>query len=707
MEIASHSSMRSKSRKTRNFIRLATALLASSAIASSVTPPQSAIASPLAQTSVAAPALKLPVAPTPVAQVQLAQIGGFSLGWAVLPVAIGGGILLGLACGGLVIISEREVGIVVKKLSFAGRRLPPGRLIALEGEAGYQADTLAPGWHWGYWPWQFSVRKESLLVIPQGEVALLVANDGTSIPLERILGKVVPCDNFQDARKFLTNGGEKGRQLGFLTAGTYRLNTALFKVVTAENAAKQGMQPEQLHVYSMQPDKVGIVSTLDGMPIESGELAGATVPHHDNFQNGQKFIQQGGRRGLQQQILLSGSWNLNPWFVQVEQVPMTEIPIGYVGVVVSFVGDAPDDVSGAAFTHGNLVRVGHKGVWVEPLYPGKHPINSRVMKVELVPTINIVLNWADRTERHHYDANLEALTVRSNDGFAFALEVSQIIHVGALDAPKVISRVGSMQNLVDNVLEPSIGNYFRNSAQDYTVLDFLNARSERQAEAADYIRTALRTYDVQAIDTLIGGIQPPAELMQTQTERKLAEEKRKTYEVQQLSQTQRQMLVRETALADIQQELVQSEQSVTIAELKANAQIKQATGEAESTRLRATGEAEAIRATGNAKAETYQAGVDALGGQSYTAMQLMQIIGDRHVRLIPDVLVGNNGNGNGLVDGLLSMILWNQTGKKPFDPNQPTPPEQPFQWVEPALPPLEPLINGSGNLEGKVRDQAE
>jgi uncharacterized membrane protein YqiK len=691
MEIASSSSICSKVGKSKRFIHLATALLATSTIASNFTPP--APASPPPQTT--ATAIKLPApAQTP----QLAQVG-LPLGWVAMPVAIAGGIFLALTCGGLVIISEREVGVVVKKVSFGGRRLPPGRLIALEGEAGYQADTLAPGWHWGYWPWQFNVRKESTLVIPQGEVALIVANDGTSIPLERILGKVVPCDNFQDARKFLMNGGEKGRQLGFLTAGTYRINTALFKVITAENAEKQGMRSEQLQVYSMQADKVGIVSTLDGRPIEAGEIAGATVPDHDNFQNGQNFVQQGGRRGLQQQILLSGSWNLNPWFVQVEQVPMTEIPIGYVGVVVSFVGDAPDDVSGAAFTHGNLVRVGHKGVWVEPLYPGKHPINIRIMKVELVPTINIVLNWADRTERHHYDANLSPLTVRSSDGFAFALEVSQIIHVGALDAPKVISRVGSMQNLVDNVLEPSIGNYFRNSAQDYTVLDFLNARSERQSEAADYIRTALRTYDVQAIDTLIGGIQPPAELMQTQTERKLAEEKRKTYEVQQMAQTQRQMLVRETALADIQQELVQSEQSVNIAELKANAQIKQATGEAESTRLKATGEAEAIRATGNAKAETYQAGVNALGGQSYTAMQLMQIIGDRHVRLIPDILVGNNGNGNGLVDGLLSMILWNQSGKKPFDPNQPTPPvstEQPFQWIEPELLPDLP-VNGTVN----------
>ncbi len=596
---------------------------------------------------------------------QVAQISSSEFSWVLVPLGIVGGCAIALSCAGLVIVSEREVGIVVKKVSFAGHRLPPGSLIALNGEAGYQADALAPGWHWGYWPWQFSVRKELVLVVPQSEIALIVANDGESIPPERILGKVIDSDNFQDARKFLTHGGEKGRQLGFLTAGTYRINTALFKVITSATAAANGMQPEQLRLYSVQPDKVGIVTTLDGKPIEAGEIAGATIPDHDNFQNGEKFIQGEGRRGLQQQILLSGSWNLNPWFLQVEQVPMTEIPIGYVGVVVSFVGSVQADVSGAAFTHGNLVHSGHKGVWVEPLYPGKHPINTRVMKVELVPTINIVLNWADRTERHHYDANLESLTVRSADGFAFDLEVSQIIHVGALDAPKVISRVGSMQNLVDNVLEPSIGNYFRNSAQDYTVLDFLNARSDRQLEAAEYIRAALLSYDVQAIDTLIGGIKPPAELMQTQTERKMAEEKRKTFEVQQMAQAQRQLLVRETALADIQQELVKSEQSVNIAELKSNALIKQATGEAESIRLKAAGEADAIRATGTAKADTYEAGVEALGGQNYTAMQLMQIIGDGHVRLIPDVLVSGSNGGNGIVDGLLSMILWNQSNKSP------------------------------------------
>jgi uncharacterized membrane protein YqiK len=579
----------------------------------------------------------------------------------VVPLAVVAALLIIIPFAfGAVLVKERQVGVVVKR--FGGGALEPGRLVALNAEAGYQADTLAPGLHFGYWRWQYRIIKVPVTVVPQGEIALVLAADGAPIPAERILGRVVDCDRFQDARKFLTQGGEKGRQLGLLTAGTYRINTALFTVISSWDADQHGMLPEQLQLHRVEPDMVGIVTTLDGRPIEAGEIAGPAIADHDNFQNAQTFLDGLGRRGLQEQILLSGTWNLNPWFAQVEQVPMVQIPIGYVGVVISFVGQAHVDVSGLEFKHGDLVNAGHKGVWVTPLYPGKHPLNTRVMKVELVPTTNIVLNWATRTEAHHYDEKLQSITVRSKDGFAFNLDVSQIIHVGALDAPKVISRVGSMQNLVDHVLQPIVGNYFRNSAQDYTVLDFLGARSRRQSEAAEHIRAAIGAYDVQAIDTLIGDINPPAQLMQTQTDRKIAEEQRKTYEVQEAAQKQRQQLVRQTSLADIQQQVVGAEQGVNIAELEANAHIKQAAGDAESVRLRAHGEAEAIRATGTAKAEAYRAGAESLGAPGYTVMQLMQIVGERSVRIVPDVAVtGANGNA-GLVDGLLGLLLKQQTG---------------------------------------------
>jgi uncharacterized membrane protein YqiK len=119
--------------------------------------------------------------------------------------------------------------------------------------------------------------------------------------------------------------------------------------------------------------------------------------------------------------------------------------------------------------------------------------------------------------------------------------------------------------------------------------------------------------------------------------------------------------VRQTSLADIQHQVVGAEQGVNIAELNANANVKQATGEAESTRLRALGEAEAIRATGRAKAEAYRAGVESLGTQGYTVMQLMQIVGERNVRIVPDVAVNGATGSTGIVDGLLGLMLRNQS----------------------------------------------
>jgi uncharacterized membrane protein YqiK len=562
------------------------------------------------------------------------------------------------------VIREDESGLVIRRY---GRPLPSGRIIALSGEAGYQARLLPPGWHFGLWLWRYKVVRVPMIVIHPGDLAVVVAADGEAIPLERVLARAVPCDHFQDAEAFLRNHGERGRQIAVLTAGTYRINPALFEVVTAAAAKRFDMQPAQLHVYQMPPDRVGIVTMQDGRPIPSGDLAGPVVAGHESFQCGQAFVNAGGCRGLQEEVLLSGSWNLNPWLVQVEQVPLTEIPIGYVGVVVSYVGREHLDVSGDAFTHGDLVERGRKGVWVEPLLPGKHPVNVRVMKVELVPTTNIVLNWAQRTEAHQYDQRLSSILVRSKDGFSFSLDVSQIIHIGMRNAPRVISRVGSMQNLVDHVLQPTVGNYFRNSAQQVTVLDFLWARSERQREAFANVKRAIEAYDVECIDTLIGDIAPPAELMKTQTDRKIAGELQRTYDAQREAEVQRQTLERETAIANLQNDVVRSEQMVRISQQNALAAAETAKGEANATRLRAEGaaaavrmagegEAASVRAVGAAKAEAYRQGIEAVGSGGYTAMQLAAILGENKVKLVPDIAVSGD-SGGGLVNVMLARLI--------------------------------------------------
>jgi uncharacterized membrane protein YqiK len=589
-------------------------------------------------------------------------ISGFQL-W-VAAAILAAGFAAAIVSLGLWVIAANQSGLVVKRF---GPPLASGRIVALSGEAGYQARLLPPGWHFGLWRWRYRVVKVPAVVVRAGDIALIVAADGAPIPSERVLGKTVACDNFQDAEAFLRNGGERGRQSAFLTAGTYRINPALFEVVTTETASKYSIQPKDLHVYHMPPDRVGIVTVLDGRPIPAGDLAGPRVPGHDSFQRPQAFMDAGGCRGLQEDVLLSGSWNLNPWFAQVEPVTLVEVPIGYVGVVVSYVGHEHLDVSGDAFTHGDLVERGRKGVWVEPLLPGKHPLNTRVMKVELVPTTNIVLNWAQRTEAHQYDQRLSSILVRSKDGFSFSLDVSQIIHIGMKNAPRVISRVGSMQNLVDHVLQPTVGNYFRNSAQEVTVLEFLSARSARQKHAFGAIKIAIEAYDVECIDTLIGDIAPPIDLMKTQTDRKIAEELERTYEVQREAQVKRQALERETAVANLQADVVRAEQGVRVAQQNALAAAESARGEGSALQLRAEGqsaavrlngdaEAAAIRAVGAAKAEAYGLGVAAVGGAGYTAMQIATILGENKVKVVPDIAVSGDGS-SGLLNVVLGRIL--------------------------------------------------
>ena len=411
------------------------------------------------------------------------------------------------------------------------------------------------------------------------------------------------------------NGGEKGRQLGMLTAGVYRINTALFTVITVGNAAEHWHDPGGSCAAARRAGHGRHRHHARRRArFDDGEIAGPMVPGHDNFQNAQAFLDAGGRRGLQEQILLSGPWNLNPWFAQVEQVPMVEIPIGHVGVVISFVGQAHEDVSGTDFKHGDLVDVGHKGVWVTPLYPGKHPLNTRVMNVELVPTTNIVLNWANRTEAHH----LRRQTLVDHRALAGRLRLQPRC---VADHPHRRPRGAQGHQPRRLTAEPRRP---RPAADRRQLLPQLARRttpcSTSSAPAASarprppqHIEAALREYDVEAIDTLIGDITAAGDADENADRPQDRRGTAKTYEMQEAAEKQRQQLVRQTSLADIQHQVVGAEQGVKIAELQATA-VRKSQGEAESITLRATGEADAIRATGDAKAEAYRAGVEALGG---------------------------------------------------------------------------------------------
>lgn len=660
--------------------------------------------------------------------------------WWVLPlVAALVGYKFVLRLFGVVIIPDGHIGEVTKKfvLFGANKELPPGKIIALNGEAGSQADTEAPGLKLWYWPWQYEVAIMPNLVVPNGSIGIVESCDGKPMADGHILGCEVPCDNFQDARAFLKNGGERGGQMAIIPPGTWRINSLVFKVKIAEMTTvpqgkiglvealdgkplsngmilgrnvecdsfqdakafmdKGGERGPQMPIipqgqYRINPklfkvtladvtdvsdNMVGVVTTKEGTPLSVGEIAGAQVEGHDSYQNPQAFVTNGGRKGLQEQVLLAGRYFINSFFATVQMQPMTKVPIANVGVVIAYVGKAGVDVTGDNFKHANIVSRGEKGVWLTPLDPGMYPINPFTHKVELVPTANVVLNWATgKTEAHKLDERLSTITVRSSDGFTFNLDVSQIISVPRNDAPLVIAQFGTMANLVTQVLEPTIGNYFRNAAQKSDVIQFLSSRSERQAEAREAIKVAIVGYNVNAIDTLIGDITPPEQLMKTLTDRKIAEQQKITYGTEKLAEDTRKELEQARALATTQARVVDAERSVQIADFTAQAAVKQAEGqagaktknaEADAMVLRTVGaaEGEKITAVGGAEAAIIQLKTNAVGQSNFAQIEVARHLSTSHNKWVPEIMVAGNGSqgSNGMLDVIMGTMIKDQMVK--------------------------------------------
>ena len=594
-----------------------------------------------------------------------------------------------------VIIAESEVGIVE---SVAGKPCAVGRIFAEPvecdsfqdadaflrngGQKGPQIAILPPG-SYRINTALFRIENRPVTVIPNGHMGLVVAMDGARIPEGFLLGrKFDGHSNFENGDAFIKNGGQKGHQLDILMPGTYRINTALFNI--------SAVVP-WIHIGS---EAIGIVTVMEGRPIMDASKIAAdeiSLEIHNNFQNAAAFLASGGQKGLQIPVLRSGNYAINPWFAAIEQVPMVEVCIGECAVVTSFVGDEGEDTTNSD-VNAKIVRNGKKGIWADPLGPGKHPINVRVCKVDKVPTTQILLNWADNeSSAHKLDSNLKTITLRTADAFNVSMDVSVIIHIAMADAPKVVANLGSVDNMISQVLEPAISSHFRNSAQSVKALDLYTKRAELQARAKEHIQSVLRIHHIESKDTMIADVVLPPELTRTVTDRQIAEQEKITFATQKQAQEERKLLENAKAQANMQPKVVESERGVEISKNLANAEIERSTGEAkaieiraegtakatklkagadaEATRVTATADAEAIEKKGLAQAlvileqgksnaESYKLQVAAMGNEVFGQIQIVEKIANNKLKLIPDVYVGGGGNAvGGEQSGLMSLAL--------------------------------------------------
>jgi uncharacterized membrane protein YqiK len=610
-----------------------------------------------------------------------------------------------LALSSIRFIPNNRAGVVEKRVSARGS--VRSGLIALHGEAGYQPKVLRGGVHL-LMPFQYRVHSIPLVTIPQGKIGYVFARDGLPLEPGQTLARITECDNFQDVTAFLANGGQRGPQRQILREGTYAINLAQFAVITQdgvfylrfhrdEGLTFQRMAEEIAQRGGFEPviirgsdDLVGIVTTHDGPSLPQGAIIAPTVgddpkeaeTYHNSFQNPERFLRAGGFRGRQYQVLVEGTYFVNRLFATVELIPKTIIEVGWVGVVVSYTGEAGVDLSGEEYKHGELVRQGQRGVWSFPLMPGKYAFNTYAGKVVLVPTTNFILKWV-RAEvgAHRFDENLSEVSLITKDAFEPLLPLSVVVHIDYREAPLVIQRFGDIKRLVDQTLDPMVAAYFKNIAQTRTLIQLIQERAEIQNTASTEMKEKFQHYNLELEEVLIGTPASPQgdtniEIILAQLrDRQIALEQVETYTRQEKAAIKERELREVEARARQQQMLTESEVSISIQTNQGKADYQRSLQQAAQIRALAEAEASKVARVGIAQAMAIEEQVRAYGGPRYQVTQQVmnrfaEAVERSQVDVVPRVLIteGNGRDGqapatSSIFEALLTLLLADRMGE--------------------------------------------
>ena len=604
--------------------------------------------------------------------------------------------------GAVKYIPNDRVGVIEKLWSSSGS--VQNGLLALNGEAGLQPELRRGGFHF-FAPFQYRVHIHSMVSVTQGTIAYVFARDGLDLPAGQTLADNSRIVDFRNVRDFLRDGGQKGPQRMVLREGTHIINPALFVVMTEESTYSMSLDAQEKAYYqqmrgvlderggfkpvvikevtgSHDSDQLAVVTVQDGPGLLKDELLAPDVgDSHNAFQEPEKFLAAGGRRGRQERVLVEGTYFINRLFATVEFIKKTIIPVGFVGVVVSYTGRTGADLSGNDYSHGELVETGCRGVWRDALMPGKYAFNTYAGKIELVPTTNFVLMWKSGESGSNFDKNLREITLITKDAFEPQLPLSVVVHIDYRKAPMVVQRFGNVAQLVEQTLDPMVSSYFKNVSQTKTFIDLIQSRSELQNNASSDMKQRFQAYSLEFQEVLIGTPKPQPgdnkieDIMAQLRDRQIAREQVETFAQKQIAADKQRELNEAEQRAAKQKELTGSLVDISIKENQGSASVKaaekrrqeiEALAQADKFRqeMEGAGRASAIRSVGEAEAAAIQAKSEAMQGEG-ADKQLMQTVMLRlaeafetaKVPLVPQVQMGGgDSNAFSTLMGLMSAM---------------------------------------------------
>ncbi|MEE8460468.1 MAG: SPFH domain-containing protein, partial [Phycisphaerales bacterium] len=252
-------------------------------------------------------------------------------------------------------------------------------------------------------------------------------------------------------------------------------------------------------VIQIQEGEVGLITTTDGKPMPPDQIY-APQWSEEEFQGmliAEHFLGDGGGfKGPQASVLTPGKYRLNTLLYQIETVPVTDVEKATVGIVKSNVGTMPD------MTDSDIVNRGQRGIWRQPLLPQKYYLNTKAFQVTMISTEAQVVRYTKAAS----SAEEREITVRSQDGFTFPVDVRVEYEIRPRDAALVVARFAGDEQRLANRLNSAVRAIFRNNAEAVKALDYVQQRSLQESQslamlAAEMIKvglsiTAVRIGDV-------------------------------------------------------------------------------------------------------------------------------------------------------------------------------------------------------------------
>jgi len=615
---------------------------------------------------------------------------------------VGAFIVFMIILRGFCLIGPNQVGILTRNMF--GKKMPEGQIIARHGQVGVLARTLMPGLYWRL-PVIWSFTKVPVVTVDNDSIGVVESIDGEPLTKGRVLADEVESNQFQDAEMFLANHGKKGPQVGILRPGTYRINSKLFNITKAP-AAK------------IAENTIGIAVAKDGIPLPSGYVIApkaqnddGTEADHKAYQNGQLFIDSRGYRGPQLDTLQPGIYFINPNLFDIKVENVAEVLPGYAAVIRSNVGlelerapEGPEQTTKEGKLcgpiHEDVERIlitdkYTRGIWREPIAPGKYNLNTVAFTAYQVPTSAVTIDWASEgrlgtevkgarspeTKAAAVLYSFDPLKVTSKDGFQLEVNVRMVIRIQPANAAYIIARFGSVANLIDQIVHPLIDSSFRNKAGEKKAIDFFQSRTDLQTEALAHAKERFSEYNVEAQNLLIAYIDIPKDLLETQTKKEIANQQQAQYDQEAMAQEKRIAVMEKSSRADKQKDVIDAKLSIDINNDRAEAKVKEADGNRRSVILQAQGTKESTilvaqgtkestilvadgnsyksKIEGDGVAAAYNAQKEAIGQQNVAVIKLIQEIAAGKIQIVPQILVeGGGGQTSGnLFNAWLSQMI--------------------------------------------------